>query len=136
MKIFLDDFRIPRNCLNYMHTRIGDGLVKLYADEDWNIVTNYEEFKTEVMKHFQKITHISFDHDLAEEHYNPSMMVSDDDYDALYETFREPTGKECAEWLKNYYKKHNRQLPMILVHSMNPVGRQNILNVFLNFKSN
>lgn len=128
MKVFLDDIRDPRDCLGYMHTRIGP-YNDLYS-QDWAVVRNYDEFRGIIMHYADKITHVSFDHDLSDEHYNPVMMVADEDYNQLYDTFKEFTGKECAEWMKEFYNEIGRKLPMIFVHSMNPVGRQNILNVF------
>ena len=132
MKIFLDDVRIPEDCAKYMHTRIGSENLK-YFDKDWEIAKNYEEFIELVEDcHLAAIlvTHVSFDHDLADEHYDPSMMVEDGDYNALYDTFKERTGKECAEFMKNYYKEKNIPLPTVFIHTMNPVGRINIENVF------
>lgn len=132
MKIFLDDVRDPIDCAKYMHKRIGkDNFI--YLEKDWVIVKNYYEFMTTINQAMQdnvKITHISFDHDLADEHYDPSMMVSDEDYNALYETFEERTGYDCAKWLKEWYKEYNLELPIMYVHSMNPIGTQNIINVF------
>lgn len=130
MKIFLDDVRNPKDCLGYMHTRIGN-LNPIY-EKEWYIVRDYDEFVNIILDCFRdniKITHISFDHDLADEHYDDE-NVDINDYDALYETFKEKTGLDCAKWLKEYYEDINIDLPTIFVHSMNPVGRQNIINIF------
>lgn len=69
MKLFLDDVRQPAECASYMHTRIG-ALNPIYLEE-WMTVRNYNEFKKALKKHHCKITHISYDHDLADIHYNP-----------------------------------------------------------------
>ncbi len=127
MKIFLDDIRNPKDCLSYMHTRIGS-LNPIY-NEEWIIARNYPEFQELVAEYAPDITHVSFDHDLADEHYNDLMNVEDADYNALYDTFKERTGYDCAKFLLEYYKD-TWELPIIFVHSMNPVGTQNILNVF------
>lgn len=37
----------------------------------------------------------------------------------------------CAKWTKEFYAEQNKELPTIFVHSMNPVGTKNILNLFL-----
>lgn len=58
---------------------------------------------------------ISFDHDLADEHYN--------------ETSREKTGYEFAKWLVNADAKGTIDIPygfQYYVHSNNPVGKANI----------
>lgn len=132
MKIFLDDVRIPEDCAKYMHTRIGPENL-MYLDKDWVIAKDHSQFIELVEDCYLSgipVTHVSFDHDLADEHYDPSMMVSDEDYNSLYETFKERTGKECAEFLKEYYKERKLSLPIIFVHTMNPVGKINIENVF------
>ena len=105
MKIFLDDIRSPTDCLSYMHTRIGK-LNPIY-NEDWYIARNYDQFKEFIECYSLVITHISFDHDLADEHYDPIMMVEDGDYDALYDTFKEKTGLDCAKFVKEYYENPN-----------------------------
>jgi len=120
-KIFLDDIRQPNECAKYMHTRIGK-YNSIYL-EDWVIVRNYDEFVLEVSKNFPNISHISFDHDLADIHYDPSTGKESFEYD-------EKTGYDAAKWLKDYYKNNAHPLPILYVHSMNPVGTQNIINVF------
>lgn len=108
-----------------MHSRIGE-LNPIYLQE-WKIVRNYDEFVKAVTEDIDKITHISFDHDLADEHYDPSMFADDDyRYEEISNSFKEKTGYECALWLKVFYEENNKPLPTIFVHSMNPVGTQKI----------
>jgi hypothetical protein len=126
MKVFLDDVRIPMDCIPYMYKRIGN-LNPIYL-EKWEIVRSYEEFVKFVSENYMNITHISFDHDLADEHYNPAMYDSAEEYSKL--EFKEKTGYDCAIWLKNYYAEKSISLPIMFVHSMNPVGTENIINVF------
>lgn len=123
MKIFLDDFRRPGYCTQYMYRRIGN-LISLYSEE-WEVVTNFNEFVSVVIENINKITHVSFDHDLSEEHYL---------YDAFYNRYTEKTGYDCAEWMLTFYKKMDKSLPEVFVHSMNPVGRERIEKLFLNNK--
>lgn len=115
MKLFLDDERQPKECLNYMKPRIGN-LVELY-NQDWAVVKSYTEFVSFVQKNFKEITHISFDHDLADIKYNSG-------------SYLETTGEDCAKWLKEFYKKQKISLPIMFAHSGNPVGTANIINVF------
>lgn len=122
MKIFLDDIREPSDCAKYMHARIGK-LNPIYLDSDWHIVRDYSEFVRAIIEYAPNITHVSFDHDLADEHYNIDTWKSQDDY-------KEKTGYECARFLKDHYKLHGWTLPVMFVHSMNPVGTQNIINLF------
>jgi hypothetical protein len=129
MKLFLDDIRYPKDCIDYMHRRIGH-LAKFYED-DWVIVRNYDEFCDVLKNHFQEIEVISFDHDLADEHMLDYHKHQGNGNDIIgYEDFKEKTGLDCALFTKEIYKENNLVLPTMFVHSMNPVGTQNIINVF------
>jgi hypothetical protein len=131
MKIFLDDCRIPVDCINYMYPRIGN-LNPIY-NEEWVIVRNYDEFINAINEHYNKITHISFDHDLADTHYTPEHLWDDYDKSKEYQdsqVHKEKTGYECAVWLKDFYIDNELELPTMFVHSMNPVGTDKIINVF------
>lgn len=121
MKVFLDDVRQPNECAKYMHTRIGN-LNPIYL-EDWKIVRNYKEFTAIITANFDKITHISFDHDLADIHYNPETQQESFAY-------CEETGYDCADWVKRFYESQQLPLPVLFVHSMNPVGTKRIINLF------
>lgn len=128
MKIFLDDFRDPIDCVTYMHTRIKQKN-PIYLD-DWKVVRSYREFVDVVKENAGEITHVSFDHDLGDEHYllcNAKYTNWDEYYD---DDNREMTGYDCAKWLLEYYREKVLALPEIYVHSMNPVGTQNIINLF------
>ncbi len=129
IKLFLDDVRVPKDCLGYMHLRIG-AENPIYLEE-WVIARNYDEFVQIVKDNFPNISHVSFDHDLADEHYDLDAMSDIEKYNELYSNFKEKTGVDCAEFLKKYYKDNNTPLPeKMYVHSMNPVGMYNIINVF------
>jgi hypothetical protein len=137
MKVFLDDIRNPIDCISYMHTRIGkDNPIYL---EKWEIVRNYEEFISCIHDNMKDITHVSFDHDLADEHYHPSMFDEDmridpenleGSYNHIANSFKEKTGYDCAKYLKWIYKECNEKLPIMYVHSMNPIGTQKIIDLF------
>lgn len=127
MKVFLDDVRVPFDCVDYMYYRIRNE-APIYF-ENWEVVRNYNEFVDLVSKHFQTITHISFDHDLADEHYHGDMYKSEEDYyDSIKGT--ENTGYDCAKWMKDFYDEVGLKYPIMYVHSMNPVGTQKIINLF------
>lgn len=109
MKLYLDDKRIP----------IEDG---------YTVVENVVQFIEFLLKNGIP-DFISFDHDLAAEHYNSSMYFSHPDkYNSLYNTFKEPTGLHACEYLIWYCQKNNVPLPVCNVHSANPVGSKNIYN--------
>lgn len=127
MKVFLDDIRVPIDCVDYMYYRIRNQ-VPIYL-EKWEIVRNYNEFVDLISKNFQVITHISFDHDLADQHYNSDMYKSEDEYYKSIEG-SEKTGFDCANWMKKFYDEIGLEYPIMYVHSMNPIGTQKIINLF------
>jgi hypothetical protein len=115
-KIYLDDIRVPQQ--TYPITRNGD----------WVIARNYDEFiKTIESKGMPFF--ISFDHDLADEHYRLSMYNKDTEHYSKYYTdgtFKEKTGFDCAKWLVEHCMNKNLDLPQYECHSANPVGAANI----------
>ena len=131
MKLFLDDIRDPKDCVSYMYKRIGK-LNPIYL-EDWSIVRNFNHFKSFIEENINEITHISFDHDLADSHYTPKEYWDNYEESKKYQeslTHTEKTGYECAVWMKTFYEENNVNLPIMFVHSMNPVGTDKIINLF------
>lgn len=104
--LFLDDIREPK-CLG--------GVLA------WEVVRNYHEFKTMILNRGVPRL-ISFDHDLADEQYE---HVGED---IIYvdPLWKDRTGYHCARWLIEWCQNRGLPLPEFQVHSMNPVGRQNI----------
>ena len=129
MKIFLDDIRDPKECLGYMYRRIG-GLNPIYSQGEWYIVRTYDEFVNAINKYHKHITHVSFDHDLADNHYHESMYENQEAYDKHLESVKEKTGFDCAKSLKEFYELKGIEMPTMFVHSMNPVGMQKIIDLF------
>jgi hypothetical protein len=122
--LFLDDIRNPVDVLNY----INNPMYKEY----WNVVRNYDQFVEYIEKNGIPDV-ISFDHDLADEHYRPSMYNPDGHYSGYYTdgTFTEKTGYDCAKWLIEYCMEAGIDVPTtVLVHSMNPIGKLNIISLF------
>jgi len=108
-RLFLDDVRYPEN----VHWIEGP------YDSEWTIVRNYNEF-VKMIETCGMPEMISFDHDLAEEHYNPETW---EDSSAKY---KEKTGNDCAKWLVEHCIEKNLNMPEYLIHSMNPIGRKRI----------
>lgn len=127
--LFLDDIREPQHAFSYTKQM-------MFLDRIWTIVRNYNEFinhiKTEGMPQF-----ISFDHDLADSHYTPEHLWVD-----YYESkkwqdqqvHKEKTGYECAMWLVDYCIDNQLPLPQYYCHSMNPVGKDKIINLLESFQ--
>lgn len=116
-RLFLDDIRVPTDCITYMHSRIGDSN-KIYL-EDWDIAKDYSEFVEYIEKNGVPDI-ISFDHDLSDEYYESNDVKN----------YKEKTGYDCAKWLCEYCLENKIPLPEYIVHSMNPIGSENILSVF------
>lgn len=126
--LFLDDIRMPKDVYEYIKNDI-------YLSLNWDIVRNYNDF-------VQYITDtglpdiISFDHDIADSHYTPQHLW--DDYNASKkwqeeQVHTEKTGYDCAKWLVEYCLNNDLDLPFCYVHSMNPVGKDNINHLLKNY---
>jgi hypothetical protein len=117
--LFLDDIRYPEDCFEHTHQPV-------YIMEDWVIVRSYDEFVKYVQENgLPEI--ISFDHDLADTHYDNQEHVDNDFYDIV----TEKTGYHCAKWLIDYCIDNKKELPAtILIHSWNHAGSENIKSLF------
>ena len=117
--LFLDDFRMPEDAFNYTGN-------PLYLMEDWLIARNYDEFVKGVGDlGLPEI--VSFDHDLADVHYDVQDHVDQDYYDLC----EEKTGYHCAKWMINYCLDNDIKVTsQIMIHSMNIVGARNIESLF------
>ena len=117
-KLYLDDYRIPTD--SYKTTN----------NSEWTIARSYNEFvriiETKGLPHI-----VSFDHDLAEEHYPTRDTIGEK---INYEVLTEKTGYHCAMWLIEYCLKNGRDIPQCCVHSANPVGRANISSLLNSFE--
>jgi hypothetical protein len=63
--------------------------------------------------------------------YNP-----DKHYSKYYDdgTFKEKTGYHCAKWLLEYCMDNSLDIPkVVFIHSMNPIGGENIKSLFSSF---
>lgn len=123
-KLFLDDVRFPERVYSYTGN-------KIYEEKGWNIVRNYNNFVGYITK-MGVPDIISFDHDLASEHDVIQRKIAGNEINEInYSEFTELTGYDCAKWLVRYCDENNYKLPeTILCHSMNPVGKRNILTLF------
>lgn len=129
INLFLDDIRVPSDVSHYV---INPNLKKFYSESEFDIVRSYNEFVEYIVDNGVPDL-ISFDHDLADEHYHPSMYSGSDQYNKNYDQFKEKTGFDCAKFLIEYCMDNEVELPEYLVHSMNPVGSQNIRSLLDNY---
>lgn len=123
--LWLDDIRDPMT---------QNWLVFSPIEKPFNVVwvKSYQEFVNYIINNGLP-DGICFDHDLADEHYDPSMFEFPNDYTKLYSSFKEKTGYDCAKWLVEYCINNNLKLPKYNIQSMNPVGKQNIHSLLQNF---
>lgn len=124
MNIFLDDCRSP-----------SDVTWQELPVICWQIIRNYDDFVKFVTENGLP-EYVALDHDLAPEHYRESMYNPDKHYNNYYTdgTFKIKTGYDCAKWLCNYCQEKQLKFPKYIVHSMNPIGRTNILEYIRNWK--
>jgi len=108
--LFLDDFRDPQ-IVSWIDLPL----------HDWTVVRSYKEFRDAIWnKGIPEF--VSYDHDLADDHYGSMNHGGAIDYDNL----TEKTGYDCAKFLCNECCKRGIKHPDFAVHSMNPVGADNI----------
>jgi len=120
--LYLDDFRDPIDSSFYLNN-------PLYGNLKWEVVRNYDAFIAIVLEKGVPDV-ISFDHDLADEHYDPDLYGSET-YNKIYDNFVFKTGYDCAKWFINYCIDNKKELPAtVLIHSMNPAGSANIKSLF------
>lgn len=105
--IWLDDYRDPND------DKI-DWLVFSPIGRNCNIIwlKNYHEFVDYLTK-FGLPNAVCFDHDLGEV----------------------KTGYDCAKYLVEYCLDNNLELPLYNIQSANPVGKENIDKLLINFKN-
>jgi hypothetical protein len=133
MNLFLDDIRQPYEVGNYISPI---ELRVFYRKEQWEIVRNYKEFCEFISKNGLPEL-ISFDHDLADEHYTPQEYWHNYEVSKAYQesqNYKEKTGMDCAKWLVDYCIVNSQPLPKFFIHSMNPVGAENIRVLLNNFQ--
>jgi hypothetical protein len=129
--LFLDDIRVPVDVGNYINPV---ELRSLFRLKEWVIVRNYNQFVDYIERNGVPAL-VSFDHDLADEHYVPERYWDNYEESKKYQSaksYTEKTGYDCAQWLLKYCKEKHLQLPNILCHSMNPIGKEKILRLVLN----
>ncbi len=124
MKIFLDDLRTPQ---------------QVYGENNWTVVRSYNEFKELIDSCFDiglPISVISFDHDLADEHYKDLFDSYKDMRDLNYDGYKEKTGLDALKYFLNKAGKFSNSVYTIKIHSMNPVGKENMYKYIDSFMNN
>ena len=113
--IYLDDVRVPK-------------------DPKWIVVRSYEEFVAKVQElGLDNIQEISLDHDLGPQSTRHFLTTASKTYKFDYDAVDEKTGLDCAKWIVDYSMDMGIKLPLIYVHSANPVGSSNIMGYINNY---
>lgn len=121
--LFLDDERFPKN-VTWMEL----------PSVEWIIVRNYQRFVDIINEHGMP-ARVSFDHDLGESAYRESIKCfKENSCNINYNNITEKTGLDCAKWLIEYCININQKFPEYFVHSLNPVGKNNIISLIESFK--
>ena len=119
--LFLDDHRKPKDVKWIELPPVA-----------WVVVTNYKQFVETILRDGIPRM-VSFDHDLADEHYKEYSAVYDDriicEKKIRYEHFQEKTGYDCAKWLANYCIDKGIPIPLYYLHSLNGIGCANIFSI-------
>jgi hypothetical protein len=110
--LFLDDVRHP-----------DDVTWVNIPPYNWIIVRSYNEFVNFISKNGVP-AYVCYDHDLSDIHYGHGLHGDSIPYDK----YDEKTGYHCAKWLVDHCMKKGVKHPDYVVHSMNPVGAQNIIS--------
>ncbi len=110
--IFLDDVRHP-NQVTWVQL----------PQKPYSLVRSYKEF-VELITLRGLPEFVAYDHDLSDSHYGHGLNG-----DAIpYDQYTEKTGYDCAKWLVSYCIEKGKKHPPYVVHSMNPVGKSNIIS--------
>jgi len=119
--LFLDDERFPKD-VKWVELPLVP----------WVIVRNYKQFVETIERDGVPLT-VSFDHDLADEHYqefhaaNDKRLVNKGNF--RYSEMKEKTGYHCAQWLAQYCVDKNHPLPVYYLHTMNHIGKENMRSI-------
>ena len=118
VRIYLDDIRTP-------------------IDEDWVVCRDYNEFVDRITDiGLENIYMISLDHDLGETAIREYFKNVKNNYILDYSNIHEKTGYDCAKWLVEESMNKEIPLPLVMVHSANPIGSSNIMGYINNYLKN
>lgn len=124
--LWLDDARNPLkdNWLNF--SPIGKNVEIIW-------VKTYQEFTDHIMTYGLPDA-ICFDYDLGSDIENLGFAIGLSKEKARKLKQETLTGYDCAKWLIDYCVKTKNDLPEWNIQSANPVGKENIKNLLLDFK--
>ncbi len=123
-RLFLDDWRIPRDCATYMWQRTD---CRIYHEE-WDIVRSYGQFVEWIEKNGVPDL-VTFDYDLADvEELKEELPI--EEWFNLDEN-RVYTGLDCVEFLLDFCNKNDFKFPEYVIHSVNPAGCEEMKRILI-----
>jgi hypothetical protein len=115
-RLFLDDWRNPKDCAQYMWQRRVDCRI---FHEEWDIVRSYGQFVNWIDKNGIPDV-VSFDYDLDDvEELKEELPI--EEWFNLDEN-RAYKGTDCLRYLIKKCRDSNIKLPNCIIHSANPDG--------------
>ena len=125
--IYLDDVRTPVSPNNALVNGVPE----------WTVVRSYDEFVSKINEvGLENIELISLDHDLGDSAMKEWLHGVVRNYAINYDNITEKTGMDCVKWLVELCLDNNLTLPLITVHSANPIGSANMMGYINNFFMN
>lgn len=121
-RLFLDDERKPSQ-VKWVEMPLGP----------WVIVRDYATFVDYITKNGIP-SYVSYDHDLGHSAYVEFNRAYTSDKKFHYENVKEKTGYDAAKWLVEKCMNERLDFPEYQVHSLNPIGKENIINYIESFK--
>ena len=123
-RLFLDDWRIPRDCATYMYHRADCRIFH----EEWDIVRSYGQFIKWIEDNGVPDL-VAFDYDLADVAELKESLPIEEWFDL--DEGRVYTGLDCVKFLLNYCNDRNIKFPEYVIHSANPDGSEEIKNLLV-----
>lgn len=118
LRLYLDDVRTPTN-------------------DEWIVVRNYDEFVAQINLHgLENFELISLDHDLGDTAMIEYYTNVKNNYNLDYSNIQEKTGMDCCRFLVTESIQRQIPLPLIYVHSANPIGSANMMGYINNYLMN
>lgn len=120
--LFLDDIRYPSdvtwvNIPNY----------------EWTIARDFFQFR-DIIKIKGVPSFVCYDHDLGAQHYRDLKIILET-HKIDYSKYKEKTGYDCAKYLVEFCQDQKLAHPPYEIHSMNPVGAENIKKYIDNYNA-
>lgn len=119
--LFLDDERNPED-VKWLNL----------PAKNWVVARNFAEFIAAIEERGMP-SFISFDHDLADQHYKLGAASNFRSFD--YSKITEKTGMCAAKWLVEHCLDNKVAPPPFVVHSQNTCGRENIAGLLGPFRA-